>query len=254
VAFKDEYQIHPGKSKDISSNPVLRIYLQQLLPLQDLNPALIAATLFILAVNLMFESYKKEELSYKYFESALLISFASLFYAPAALFMVIVWIGLSILKTPEWRDWFFTIIGFILPYLFILTILYVTDTDIPGYFSNFIVNFKITRGFDYIGSIEIIYFSFLILLILFASGNMIGVYRGLKIYARIYYRVFFWIFIFTMGIFFVLYNRSFELIYFSALPVSYLLTFYFYSIRSRLIGEILFSIFIGSIIVVEVMG
>ncbi len=224
------------------------------LPLQDLNPALIAVTLFIQAVNLMFESYKEEKLSYKYFESALLISCASLFYAPAALFMVIVWIGLSILKTPRWRDWIFTIIGFIFPYIFILTILYFTDTDIPGYFSNFIVNFKITRGFDYLGSVEIIYFSFLLLLILVASGTMIGVYQGLKIYARIYYRVFFWIFLFTMGIFFGLYNRSFELIYFSALPVSYLLTFYFYSIRSRLIGEILFSIFIGLIIVVEVMG
>jgi len=224
------------------------------LPLQELNPALIAVTLFIQAVNLMFESYKEEKLSYKYFESSLLISCASLFYAPAALFMVIVWIGLSILKTSEWRDWIFTMIGFILPYLFILTILYVNNTDIPGYFSNFIVNFKITRGLDYIGHVEIIYFSFLILLVLIASGTMIGVYQGLKIYARIYYRVFFWIFLVAMGIFFGLYNKSFELIYFSALPVSYLLTFYFYSIRTRLIGEILFTIFIGSIIVMVVIG
>jgi len=223
------------------------------LPMLDLNPALIAVTLFVQAVDLLFESYKEEKLSYKYFESSLLVSCGSLFYGPAALSMVIIWISLSILKTPGWRDWMFTIIGFILPYLFLLSLLYVFDENVPEYFRNILINFKITRGFDYLDNIKIIYFSFIFILILLASVKMIRVYQGLKIYARIYYRVFFWIFVFTVGIFFSLYNRSFELIYFTTLPVSYILTFYFYSIRSRFLGELLFSIFIGLVLFVEVM-
>lgn len=222
-------------------------------PMQDLNPALLAVTTFIPSVELLLSSYKEEKLSYKYFEAALLISVGSLFYSRAALFLVIIWIGLSLLKTPAWREWIFTIIGFILPYLFLVTVLYVTGRDIPGYFGNIIINFKITRGFNYLNTVEIINYSFLFLLILMASVSMITVYQGLKIYARTYYRMFFWIFVFVSGLFFSLYNYSIDLIYYFALPVSYLLTFYFYSIRSRLIGEILFSIFIGLIILVEVM-
>lgn len=222
-------------------------------PMQDLNPALLAVTTFIPSVELLLSSYKEEKLSYKYFEAALLVSVGSLFYSRAALFLVIIWIGLSLLKTPAWREWIFTIIGFILPYLFLVTVLYVTGRDIPGYFGNIIINFKITRGFNYLNTVEIINYSFLFLLILMASVSMITVYQGLKIYARTYYRMFFWIFVFVSGLFFSLYNYSIDLIYYFALPVSYLLTFYFYSIRSRLIGEILFSIFIGLIILVDVM-
>lgn len=222
-------------------------------PMQDLNPALLAVTTFIPSVELLLSSYKEEKLSYKYFEAALLVSVGSLFYSRAALFLVIIWIGLSLLKAPAWREWIFTIIGFILPYLFLVTVLYVTGRDIPGYFGNIIINFKITRGFNYLNTVEIINYSFLFLLILMASVSMITVYQGLKIYARTYYRMFFWIFVFVSGLFFSLYNYSIDLIYYFALPVSYLLTFYFYSIRSRLIGEILFSIFIGLIILVDVM-
>ena len=222
-------------------------------PMQDLNPALLGVTSFIPSVELLMASYKEEKLSYKYFEAALLISVGSFFYSRAAMFMIIIWIGLSVMKKPAWREWIFTITGFILPYLFLVTVLYVTERDIPGYFGNIMINFKITRGIEYLIPVEILNYSFLFLLIMIASVSMIGVYQGLKIYIRTYYRMFFWIFVFVSGLFFGLYNHSIDLIYYFALPVSYILTYYFYSIRSRLIGEILFSIFIGLIILVQVM-
>ncbi|KPK88192.1 MAG: hypothetical protein AMS27_00090 [Bacteroides sp. SM23_62_1] len=224
------------------------------LPLHDLNPALLAVTLFIPSIELLLASYKEEKLSYKYFEAALLISIGSFFYSKAAAFLVIIWIALTILKTPGWREWVFTIVGFILPYLFLVTVLYVTNKNIPDYFGKIVMNFNITRGFDYLNMPVVINYAFLFLLILLASGLMIRVYQGLKIYARIYYRFIFWIFVFVLGLFFGLFNHSIELMYFFALPVSYILTFYFFSIRSRLFGEILFGIFIGLIILVVVMS
>lgn len=222
--------------------------------LQDLNPALFAISFLIPAVERMFESYKEEELSYKYFEAALLISIGSMFYSRAALFMIIVWTALSILRSPNWREWALTIVGFLLPYIFLVFILYFTEKNIPDYFSKITMNFSITRGMEYLNLYYVIFFLFLLFLIGISSLQMIRSYQGLKIYARAYYKVLFWIFIFTLIFISVFYNQSAELIYFLAVPVSYILTFYFYSLKLNWLGEILFSLFFGMVIFVVILN
>jgi hypothetical protein len=222
--------------------------------LQDLNPALFAVTFFIPAVEKMFESYKEEELSYKYFEAALLISLSTMFYSRAALFMIIVWIALSILKTTTWKEWALTIVGFILPYIFLIFILYFSDKNIPDYISKIALNFRITRGMEFLNLYYIIFFLFILFLIGISSLQMIRIYQGMKIYARAYYKVLFWIFLFTLIFISVFYNQSAELIYFLAVPVSFILTFYFYSLKLNWMGEILFSLFVGMIIFVVILN
>lgn len=222
--------------------------------LQDLNPALFAVTCLIPAIEIMFDSYKEDKLSYKYFEGALLISLGSMFYARTALFMFVLWSALSILRTTNWREWALSIVGFLLPYIFLILILYLTDRNIPDYFIKIATNFRITRGVDFLNLYSIIFYAFVLFLISIASFQMIRIYQGLKIYARMYYRVLFWMFILTLIFILVFYNNSAELIYFLAIPVSYLLTFYFYSLKLNWLGEILFSFFIGLLILSVIMG
>ena len=222
--------------------------------MQDLNPALFAVTLFIPAVERMFDSYKEEELSYKYFEAALLISLSTMFYSRAAFFMIIVWIALSILRAPNWRDWALTVAGFILPYIFLVFLLYFTDKNIPDYFSKIATNFRITRGMEFLNLYYIIFFLFILFLIGISSLQMIRIYQGMKIYARAYYKVLFWVFIFTLIFISLFYNQSAELLYFLAVPISYILTFYFYSLKLNWIGEILFSLFFGMVIFVVILN
>jgi hypothetical protein len=222
--------------------------------MQDLNPALFAVTFFMPAVEKMFDSYKEEGLTYKYFEAALLISLSSMFYSRAALFMIVVWIALSILRATNWREWALTLAGFIIPYIFLIFILYFTDKNIPDYFVNIATNFKITRGIDYLNLYSIIFLSFVLFLIAISSLEMIRIYQGLKIYARAYYKVLFWIFIFTLMFISVFYNQSAELIYFLVVPVSFMLSYYFYTLKLNWLGEILFIVFTGLMILCVVMG
>lgn len=212
--------------------------------LQDLNPALFAVMCFIPAIEKMFGSYKEEELSYKYFEAALLISVGSMFYSRAALLMFILWTTLAILRTPNWREWTTSVIGFILPYIFLTLILYLMNINIGEYFYNIASNFRISREVNYFNLFSIINYSFLLFLIAISSFQMIRIYQGLKIYARMYYRIFFWMFILTLIFGIAFYNQSAELLYFLAIPVSYILTFYFYSLKLDWLGEILFTFFI----------
>jgi hypothetical protein len=222
--------------------------------LQNLNPALFAVSFFVPAIEKMFDSYKEEKLSYKYFEAALLISLGSLFYARAALFMFVIWTALSVLRTTNWREWTLSVAGFILPYIFLVIILYLTDRNIPDYFSKIASNFRITRGIDFLNLYNILFLAFVLFLVGISSLEMIRIYQALKIYARVYYRVLFWIFIFTLIFIFIFYNSSAELIYFLAIPVSYILSFYFYSLKLNWLGEILFTSFIGLLILGIIMG
>lgn len=222
--------------------------------LQDLNPAIFAISFFIPAVERIFQSYKEEGLSYKYFEAGFLISLGSLFYSRAALFMVVVWIVLSILRSANLKEWALSIAGFIVPYIFLIFILYFTDRNIPEYFSSLATNFRITRGMEFMNIYYIIFFLFLLFLIGISSLQMIRMYQGLKIYARTYYRALFWIFVFTLILVSVFYNQSAELIYFLAVPVSYILTFYFDSLKLNWLGEILFSLFFGLVILVVILN
>jgi len=222
--------------------------------LQDLNPVLFAVSFFIPAIEKMFDAYKEEKLSYKFFEAALLISLGSMFYVRAALFMFVIWIALSVLRTPNWKEWTLSVIGFILPYIFLVLILYLTDRNIPDYFSKIATNFRITRGVDFLNLYNIIFLAFVLFLIGISSLEMIRIYQGLKIYARMYYRIFFWMFILTLIIISVFYNHSPELIYFLAIPVSYILSFYFYSLKLNWLGEILFTFFIGILILSLIMS
>ena len=222
--------------------------------LQDLNPALFAVSCFIPALEKTFSSYKEEKLSYKYFEAALLISLGSMFYARSAILMFVLWSALAILRTSNWREWTLSAIGFILPYIFLVLILYLVDNDIPEYFSKIAANFRITRGVSFFNLYSIIFFAYILFLVGISSFQMMRVYQGLKIYARMYYRIFFWMFIITLLFGSVFYNQSAELIYFLAIPVSYILTFYFYSLKLDWLGEILFSFSIGLLILTVIMS
>jgi len=213
--------------------------------LHDLIPALIASTLFIIALEIMFDSYNEERLSYKFFEAAFLVSLASLTWSTIALYLIVIWIVLSILRNAGWREWAFTIIGFALPYLFLYTIYYLTGQDIPAITQNILSNFALEKEIDLPGLMPMIFSGFMTLLIIVASIKLLGAYQGMKIYISKFFMVLFFIFLFTLGINLILYHKALELIFFYAIPISYLLTFYFIQIRSKAMGEILFTIFLG---------
>jgi hypothetical protein len=217
---------------------------------QDLTPALVVSFLFIITLEIMFDAYSEEGLSYKFFEAAFLVSLASLTYSTMALYLVVVWIILSILRNAGWREWVFTIIGFALPYVFLYTIYYLTDRDISVNTQNILSNFTMEKGFETPGLSTIIFHGYLALLIFMASIRLLGAYQGMKIYVRKFFMVLFYIFLFTLGIHLIFYHKSVELVFFYAIPVSYLLTYYFLQMRSKLIGEILFTVFLGLLVVV----
>ncbi len=214
-------------------------------PLQQLNPVVFVCILLTYCVEIMYDSYKKEGLALKFFQAAFLVSLASLFYARSAFMMFIIWAGLSILRSFNWREWAFTIIGFAVPYIFLFSWYYLSGQDLQEKGLYIILNLMPDRNTEPFGTYYLIFFGYLLLLLLMASLRMVKIYQGLKIYKRKFFRLNFWVFAISLSVYCLLYSRSVEFIYFLAVPVSYVLTHYLINQRSRWTGEIMTWLLVG---------
>ncbi|MEE9460427.1 MAG: hypothetical protein V3V53_01240 [Bacteroidales bacterium] len=230
------------KSRTYLPSFIFLLIVSSYLPLQRLNPVVFASIFMLFAIEAILGTFKKEGLAYEYFLASFLVSTGSLFYARGAYLMLIIWIGLSLFRNIRWREWMFTVIGFLLPYIFLFSLYYLAGQELLPRWQGMIMNFLPDHDFNYFNKYYILFYAFLAFLILLASRKMISNYQGLKIYVRKFYKLNFWIFAVMLIVYFSLYSRSVELVYFSGFAIAYLLSYYFFNLRSKLTGEILFGL------------
>jgi hypothetical protein len=106
---------------------ILVIFLSLFNEIIMLNPVLIAGLFIISAVRLIFRLYEEHEAYKTVLNIGTLISVASLFYFPSIVFIMIIWAAFIIYRLFSWREWFISLLGFILPYLFLSTYYFLND-------------------------------------------------------------------------------------------------------------------------------
>lgn len=84
-----------------------------------LTSALIANTFLLFALAKVFAWYKKEKVTAAVFDTAFLISIASLFFFPYILFFLFVIVSLAILRPFSLRNYLIAMVGLLIPYYFI---------------------------------------------------------------------------------------------------------------------------------------
>lgn len=92
-----------------------------------LHPVLIANFIIIAVINQMLSIYNSKEPYLKVLQSAILISIASWIYFPFALFIVFLWLLFVVYQLYTWREWLISVIGFLLPYLYLAAYYFITD-------------------------------------------------------------------------------------------------------------------------------
>lgn len=95
-----------------------------------LNSVLIANLLIIFALYFFLNCEDKKEGIDEIYNSCALLSLASLFYAPAIIFILWIWLGLVIYKLYKWRSWLMSILGILTPYILICIFYYLKGIDI----------------------------------------------------------------------------------------------------------------------------
>lgn len=94
---------------------------------QEFSPIHLANTFLILAIGQLFRVYKQNRCMDHLFNSGLLVGLASLFYSPYWLFLIPILFGLNSLRAFRLREWLGTIIGALVPILWLLIVGFLND-------------------------------------------------------------------------------------------------------------------------------
>lgn len=222
------------------------------IPVQRINPAIFASLFIIIALNHIFTSYQKENPLDNLFRAGLMLGIASLFYAPAGVMYSILFIGLSMLRPFNAREWIVSILGITVPWGFLIFTYYWLDIDISA-LVNMVKNNLITGTTSSIAeSIPIVFTILIGIPTLVALLYLIPSMSAQKISVRKYQNILLWLLLLCAFSFVVIPTCSYEIAYIGAIPLSYQLTSYFSSAKGKFWPEVLFILLFVAVLVIQI--
>ena len=224
--------------------------------LHRLNPVIIGTIFIFAAINFIFSTYRSDYALNKLYLAGFFVSIASLFWGPFAIFILIIWISLSILRPFISREWIVGILGFLTPYLFVFVYYFVflEESELVRLTDHFIANFSLIKIFYSLHFSYYIFYGFLVLIIIIASYTIVKYYQKKKIKTRKYFEINWWLFIISLGLFLIFKNVTYEIIYLISIPIAYLLTDYFYANKTSWYLNGVLLILIGSLVYIQIIA
>ncbi len=211
-------------------------------------PAMVSSFFLVLAIHRLISSHMKERALSDVFDSGLFVGIATLFYIPSMVFLILLWIGLLLLRTINWREWASTIIGFLLPFVFTFTYNLVFFPHYPWYN-------KITGEFFY----KSVHLSFsweqvtvMVIIFIAAAGSVwffVNRITDNVVKAQKFWTLMLWFILIGAGAVLICPvkdSRAFSIL---AIPGSFILSAYFLKTKSKLLSELLFISLIAGVII-----
>jgi len=214
--------------------------------LQQFHPGLPASLFVFLMLDQLFGSYRKRYIFNRLFLAGLFAGVATLFYVHAVFFFLLIWISLFILRAFSLREWFVPIVGFAFPMAFLFGYYFASDQlTVPGLLDTVEHVFNQNRTVTYYNPSYYLFYGFLVLWWLIASFSILRKLPKQKIYTRKFLEILWWLFVGTIALFVFRKEISVEMLYITAIPLSFLLTDYIHTLRSNTFGNVMLLIFLG---------
>jgi hypothetical protein len=218
---------------------------------QVINPVLPASLLLLISIDRLIVSYRKPGIAYNLFDASLIIGIAALIYTNIIWFYIIIFIGILMFRSFNFREILISFIGLITPFIILYAFYYFTGRDITG-LNHFFLNSIITDVPEYYWSSEFIIISSINLLIFLVSLlHLWSVFNTKKIRSRKIFSLFTWVLIMTVVIYFLVPSASVGLMYIFLLPLVYFLTHYLVMMRNKKIANYLFAIIFLSVLFMQ---
>ncbi len=195
---------------------------------QVISPVAVFSFFLLFSLNKIFNTYRANHSLSSYFEAAFLIGLGSFFWLPGLIFFFPVVAGLAIFRPFNWREWTVAIIGFITPLaLYQLYELFFNDRP-DNLIVAIVAAFKLHGPYaQNLSKMQLVYLAFVGFLVLASSIKLIQRYDAFKIRSRKIFILFFWVFVTSVFGYLLVPGITYEVLYIGAIPVSFLLTFYF---------------------------
>jgi hypothetical protein len=213
------------------------------------NPALPAALIITIALWRMMAAYRQNGVAFNFFDAALLISTAGLFYANAIWFLSLVFIGTLLLRSPDLREIFVAIIGALLPWVFLYAIWFLTGKDLVD-LNLLIINNLFEEAAPVLWSRTL-----LILLIVLGLNLLISLYTVFadmttkKVKSRKTFAMLIWLLAITGVVYIFVPSASAGIIAIAAIPAAFLISDYYVFARKLLVPEILFALMVIMLVI-----
>ncbi|MFN2314536.1 MAG: DUF6427 family protein [Bacteroidales bacterium] len=205
-----------------------------------LNPALPAALLILAGLWRMVSAYRVNGMAFNFFDAALLISSAGMFYAGSVWMIILVIIGALIFRSPDLRELTITVAGAILPWLVLYAVWFVTGGDLTDLTDIISHNLFDDQTSDFRSRT-------LVILLVITGLNLIPALLSLlrekptyKIRSRKTFELFIWM-IFLCAVAYILVPAvSLEIIAVAAIPLAFIMANFIAFTRRLIAAEILF--------------
>lgn len=214
-----------------------------------MNPALPASLLIVAGIWRMITSYRVNGMTFKFFDAALLISSAGLLYAGAVWFVLLVFIGALILRSPDIRELALALVGALLPWIVMYAVWYITG-GFPGELTEIIRH----NLFDPVPSV---YWSRALVILLIILGlnfipSLFSLVKDMptyKIRSRKTWELFLWMIVICAAAIAFVPAVSAEIAALAAVPVSFIMAGYLTFTRRVATAEILLWLMIIMLVV-----
>lgn len=216
----------------------------------SLHPIVIASLFMLLATHTLLQSYKKETSYSEAFDTGFFIALATLFYIPSLVFILLLWIGLIIIRPFVWREWVISLIGFILPWIFLVFYYFwndkIHDLQYDALYYTLVTPQKAfdTLTFSYPAMAQI---SILLVAAFFASGRLMRDLSTGTVHTR--GNLFLMIYFFILAFISVFLAPSYSIAYLSFLSIPFTVFFssYLLFLKKQWLAELLFLLLIISV-------
>lgn len=223
-------------------------YMSNDLEKLTLNPTIFANLFILFAIYKLSSSYRKDVAFSEAFDTGFLFSIAFFFYFPTLILLPLIIVGLILFRPFNWREWVISLLGFLLPFIFVVSYYFWFDKlDVLIYEKFF---YSILReqqnahhGAGYyfmIGSGWFIALLAIINLFNRTTGTSQRTKKGISLMI--------WIFIFSVLSVSIAPEISTKYLSFLAIPVAVFSANYFIKIKKILWAEFMFIVFILSIL------
>lgn len=209
----------------------------------DCLPVLFASFFILLSFKIIFNTLRKSNAIFDYFNVGLLFSLAFLFWETALFYTVIIFISILIFRIQNWREWVVAFMGFFLP-------VFITSSIYFFVYSNFDIIFDTYQLFlnkvslPEINVRQFIVIVFVLLLSLFSIMKILAKFNSIESNVQDYYKTFSILFLISLIVSFLIPSNIYSNYLIGIIGLNIVFSSSFIFIKNNIISEVLFDIFL----------
>jgi len=220
------------------------ILVSSFVTLHQINPAVFASLLIVLAFDHILSIYHKENVLDNLFRASFYLAVASLFYAPSILYFIAFLLSIISIRSFNLREWFAAVFGLITPWFFYFFYQYFVNSDLLSAYRTLNLNLFTEVNNDSNGILLYIFYAYCMLLFIISGFFLVNTLSNQKISVRKFHGTFFWFNLVSIAIIILIPSVSVEIAYIVLIPIIFQFTHYFTTSNRKFWPSFLFLLLI----------